>query len=263
MNCPKCGAEMPDGSKYCGVCGNQLNGPAMPPAQPETLNQPYVAPVVMPAAPEQKSNKTLFIIIGAIAGVFVLLLVLVGGYFLLKQYVLQKADNNLNKEAEKIGTTTTTGTSDYYTNTTEGFKIKGPKDWKVDSSGKNGAIVIITNTVADPVGTTSFTANLNVVKDSMYGKKIEDYYAATRDLLFDDFPNYATYDNNRYTTLNSGKTAYILGGTFTSNGITMKNVQFFVEDSGNVFVITATTTKDLWDKYQNTFFDSIMTFELL
>lgn len=30
MNCPNCGAGNPDGAKFCGSCGNQMQAPPAP-----------------------------------------------------------------------------------------------------------------------------------------------------------------------------------------------------------------------------------------
>lgn len=44
MFCPKCGNQIPDGSKFCPKCGSQL-GQAPAPAAAQPAASPYVAPV--------------------------------------------------------------------------------------------------------------------------------------------------------------------------------------------------------------------------
>ena len=39
MNCPSCGAELPDGAKFCGVCGNPIPGDVQ--AQPQQMQGGY------------------------------------------------------------------------------------------------------------------------------------------------------------------------------------------------------------------------------
>lgn len=46
MNCPKCGAQLPDGAKFCGSCGARLTEPT----QTIVARKP-TAPVVQ--APEE------------------------------------------------------------------------------------------------------------------------------------------------------------------------------------------------------------------
>ena len=47
MFCPKCGNQIPDGSKFCPKCGSQLGQAPAPAAVPATqpVASPYVAPV--------------------------------------------------------------------------------------------------------------------------------------------------------------------------------------------------------------------------
>lgn len=58
MFCTNCGAQHPDGTKFCTSCGNKLNAPAAPAAEekivPETVPEPVeevVVPAAEPAAP--------------------------------------------------------------------------------------------------------------------------------------------------------------------------------------------------------------------
>lgn len=46
MFCPNCGAQLPDGSKFCGGCG----------AQVAVANQPQTQPGAQPAAPSPQSQ---------------------------------------------------------------------------------------------------------------------------------------------------------------------------------------------------------------
>ncbi len=53
MNCPHCGAPLPDNARFCYSCGQPVGGPAAPAAAP-------AAPAVnAPAAPPAAASPTL------------------------------------------------------------------------------------------------------------------------------------------------------------------------------------------------------------
>ncbi len=45
MFCPKCGAQLPDGSRFCASCGAQIAGASAPAAAPQAGHVPPVKPV--------------------------------------------------------------------------------------------------------------------------------------------------------------------------------------------------------------------------
>ena len=75
MFCPKCGSQLPDGSKFCGNCGSPLqDAPAKPaqPQQPQAPAQaaaPSPAPASAPVASGLNISRKAFIIgaVGAVA----------------------------------------------------------------------------------------------------------------------------------------------------------------------------------------------------
>lgn len=74
MNCPNCGADLPDGSTYCSICGAPIQG-----------NQPNVGNAMfnqsgMPAAAPAKKSSPVGIIIGAVAALVIVFLL---GFFVL------------------------------------------------------------------------------------------------------------------------------------------------------------------------------------
>jgi len=69
MQCPTCGATLPDDSRFCGACGTDLATPSA--GEPVFPPEPR-GPVPGPPAPGRKRNTGL--IIGIVAGALVLLL---------------------------------------------------------------------------------------------------------------------------------------------------------------------------------------------
>lgn len=49
--CPKCGAKLPDGAKFCGSCGSKVATPSAPAAPSQSPAVPSMAPTVAPVTP--------------------------------------------------------------------------------------------------------------------------------------------------------------------------------------------------------------------
>ncbi|MGB9590338.1 MAG: zinc-ribbon domain-containing protein [candidate division WOR-3 bacterium] len=65
-NCPNCGAENPDESRYCVKCGALLGGPGETPTS-SVASGPYTGEVVGGPPPEKKSKWWIWLIIGIAA----------------------------------------------------------------------------------------------------------------------------------------------------------------------------------------------------
>ncbi len=72
-NCPSCGTENPDESKYCVKCGALLGGPGEAPASPVS-SSPYTGEVIGGPPPEKKSKWWIWLIVGIAA----VLLIIIG-----------------------------------------------------------------------------------------------------------------------------------------------------------------------------------------
>ncbi len=85
MFCPKCGTQLPDGSRFCGKCGAQLADAAQPAAAPEAAPAvPQTPPdfgsgtPVVPGGAPQKSKGKVGLIVAAVAAVVVVALAIWG-----------------------------------------------------------------------------------------------------------------------------------------------------------------------------------------
>ena len=69
MFCPQCGAQLPDGSKFCAACGTQLSAaPAVAPAPAAPVSEPQVAP----------SRSKVVLVVAGVAALAVLAFVIFG-----------------------------------------------------------------------------------------------------------------------------------------------------------------------------------------
>ena len=87
MFCPKCGAQNPDGARFCGGCGNEIPAPAKTAAPVATTAQPVVAtaaatPAAAPTLYQPKAIKSRTPLIAGIVGVLVLAAIGFGVYTL-------------------------------------------------------------------------------------------------------------------------------------------------------------------------------------
>lgn len=85
MFCPKCGTQLPDGSRFCGKCGAQLADASQPaaasgaaPAAPQTPPDFGSGVPTVPGAAPQKSKGKVGLIVAAVAAVAVIALAIWG-----------------------------------------------------------------------------------------------------------------------------------------------------------------------------------------
>ena len=140
MICPKCGSTLPDGAKFCGVCGTKQEPAAAPAQAPKAvvLKQPTI-PVAQPAAPAEptppSSGKKLNpkILIAAVAAVVVILAVVLffvlgrGGSSKNAYVLLQDGRYELltNLDKSELTEIANTKSGDYFTSNMVSFSEDG------------------------------------------------------------------------------------------------------------------------------------------
>ena len=143
MFCQKCGANLPDGSTFCQVCGSQLNVAPATPVMPAAPAAP-VAPAGydLPVAPQPPKKKKTGMIIAIVVAVIVVIAGVVGALF--ATGVIGKSDEERIQEiaedtANKISRGTVNG--NVYTNDSIGISFEKPADWKFATDDELGALV--------------------------------------------------------------------------------------------------------------------------
>ena len=148
-----------------------------------------------------------------------------------------------------------------FTSSKGGFKISHPKDWRVDESGSFGTLVSVANTVSDDDSGNKFSVNINVVSEAAVDVTLDDYLAASKEVLTKSFSNYQLIKEQRKTI--GGKDGVILEARYDMGVYPLHNLQLLVIDKGKAYVITATALNSTWEKYQKQLDASLMSFILL
>ena len=67
MFCPKCGAQLPDGSRFCASCGSQIGGAPAPAAAPQAGYVPPVQPIKPSIAVSGLATNDLGMLVSVVA----------------------------------------------------------------------------------------------------------------------------------------------------------------------------------------------------
>jgi len=142
-----------------------------------------------------------------------------------------------------------------------GFKINPPKGWQIDESGQFGTIVSFFNPVVDQEAGNFFRANINVTSDSSQGLDLAGYIAFNKKMLPKLLQDYKLIEDKKVTTKN-GRTAHLLGGTFTQGVFKLRNLQLTIISGSNAYMVTGTALESTWSKYKDIIEESLLSFDL-
>ena len=141
------------------------------------------------------------------------------------------------------------------------FKICYPKNWSIDESGLAGTTVIFKNPEPDQEAKLPLNSTLNVLTSPSRGFDLDAFINDSKANLPKVFPNYTLVEDKRITV--NGKTAHILGATYTLDILKIMNRQMIIVEGARVYIVTATALNSAWKKYQDLFEVSMQTFEII
>ena len=146
------------------------------------------------------------------------------------------------------------------TYTKNGFSICQPPTWSKDESGAAGTTVIFKNPKTDKDGTTSYTANLNVlVKPSE--NDLAGYIADAKDYMPKLFQNYALIHEEQIDL--NGKKAHTLEATYISTNAKVHVKQIILVEDSKVYLITSASLDSAWNNYISSFNSQVQTFKII
>lgn len=140
------------------------------------------------------------------------------------------------------------------------FEIYPPKQWNIDDSGALGALVSMGNPVSDIDGENKFMANINVVSESSGDVTLEQYLAASKEVLNKTFTDYQLI-NERIVTLRGIK-GFLIEAKYNMGVYPLHNLQLMAINKNTAYVITATSLDSNWTKYKDIFEASLLSFSL-
>lgn len=147
----------------------------------------------------------------------------------------------------------------YYISIANQFKIKPPKGWMVDESGKLGTLAIFANPNPDKENGTDFSANINIISSASQKLDLASYKTkALNDLKkgLTDFKEVETSDLTLGTT-----PAFIIEGTYMQTNTKFHMFQLITIKDEKTYVATGTSLESVWTKYEKMLDDSLKTFE--
>ncbi|GEM_PF-690815 len=111
----------------------------------------------------------------------------------------------------------------------------------------------------DATGKNVFNENISVVRDGLLNGQAE-YIAKAKAALSGKMSDYKIL-SDRKVNLADGSPATLIGGSFTQNGLAMKNMQLYAFENNNVYIITGVTLAQNWDAEKDMIGAAVMSFK--
>lgn len=123
----------------------------------------------------------------------------------------------------------------------DGYSISYPNDWNVAKAPDGISSMFVAPDVA----------NVNVVIVNQTKKSLEITKSTAESVNSQLFPDFKFLSADE-TTIN-GKDAYRLTGAFTYNKVSMKNMQLYLFDKGQTYLLTYTAIESNYEKHISEF----------
>jgi hypothetical protein len=162
------------------------------------------------------------------------------------------------KTSSNLPATASTLTGKTYSNSQYGFSIQYPADWP-PKEGASGTIVIF---AGPAVTATGGIININITSEKLPDSpkmSVSDYAKAGETQLQNAFANYAKASESNATI--GGQPAVVRVFTGSINNISLKFAQAYLIKGNLSYIITYTSTPDMFDKYSDFFNLAITSFK--
>jgi len=144
------------------------------------------------------------------------------------------------------------------------FSIAAPLEWTAAEPGPNGTVIVLENSVPDPVGKQTFYANINIgLQSAKYNdhRDVDQAIAQLKSALPQLLGKYTVVEDEA-TTTGLGEDMALLGGTFTQGGIQLHDLVAVAVGRGNLYEITATTLASTWATYEPMIMSALESFQI-
>lgn len=116
----------------------------------------------------------------------------------------------------------------------------------------------------DGSGKEVFNENISITRDSLKAVGTADaaaYIAKSKTALQAKIKDYKIL-SERQVSLSGGTAATLIGGSFTQSGLALKNMQLFVFDGDDVYVVTGVALAANWDGERDMIGAAVMSFKI-
>lgn len=110
----------------------------------------------------------------------------------------------------------------------------------------------------DAAGNNIFNENIGIVRDNLIGSDA-DYIAKAKNALKERMADYKIL-SERKVNLADGTAATLIGGSFTQNGMAMKNMQLYAAKDNKIYIITGIVLAKNWDAQKDVIGAAVMSF---
>lgn len=143
-----------------------------------------------------------------------------------------------------------------------GFSIQPPKGWQSNqgtSGGRNFIIFLSPNPQKDNSGKVVFNESINITSEINKEASNDAYIQKSKQALQQYLTNYKIVEE-KTTTIN-GRPAYLVGGTFTQNNLSLRSLQLFTFKDNTAYVVTALDLASQWAADSPAIVASLQTFQ--
>ncbi len=148
-----------------------------------------------------------------------------------------------------------------YRNENEGFLIIPPTGWQIDKTGRTGSIVVLLNPIAKVIGGVSYATLISVETHEVGEVLLADQVKTSKENTLSAFPDFI-FENDSSFNL-KGQQYYLIGGTYTVNGVKLRTRSLLTIDKGIGYAVTASGPLVTWPDNEEAISKSQFSFELL